>query len=61
MFSFILQEFKELEESAFKVLEVVEAAKASLAVKDEELTAIRSEFERKKKEVGLLAACMKSR
>lgn len=52
---FLLQEFKELEESAFKVLEVVEAAKTSLAAKDKELNLIRSEFDRKKKEVCLQA------
>ena len=45
------QEFKLLEDAAFKVLERVETTKAALAAKGEELAAIRSEYEQKKKEV----------
>lgn len=47
-----LQELKDLEEAALKVLEAVEATKEALAAKDVELTAIRTEFEQRKKEVG---------
>ena len=52
-----LQEFKSLEDAAFKVLEAVEATKAALAAKDVELTAIRAEFEQKKKEVSMALLC----
>jgi hypothetical protein len=47
-----LQEFKLLEDAAFKVLEAVEGIKAELAAKEVQLGAIRTEFEQKKKEVG---------
>ena len=47
-----LQEFKLLEDAAFKVLEAVEGTKAELAAKEVQLGAIRTEFEQKKKEVG---------
>ncbi|KAI3438320.1 hypothetical protein D9Q98_000754 [Chlorella vulgaris] len=49
-----MQEFKALEDAAFRVLEAVEATKASLAAKDTQLTAIRTEFEKKKAEVAII-------
>ena len=54
------QEFKLLEDAAFKVLERVETTKAALAAKGEELAAIRSEYEQKKKEVSTcLRVCVR--
>lgn len=50
-----LQEFKQLEDAAFRVLEAVERTKAELEAKGEELAAIRADFEEKKKEVGVKA------
>ncbi|EFN54921.1 hypothetical protein CHLNCDRAFT_134635 [Chlorella variabilis] len=48
------QELKDLEEAALKVLEAVEATKEALAAKDVELTAIRTEFEQRKKELSII-------
>lgn len=45
------QEFKQLEDAAFQVLEAVERTKAELEAKGGELAAIRADFEEKKKEV----------
>jgi hypothetical protein len=45
-------EVKAPEAARTAVLEAVEATKASLAAKDTQLTAIRTEFEKKKAEVG---------
>lgn len=46
------QEFKGLEEAAFKVLAAAERAKAALEAKGEELAGIRGEYEAKKKEAS---------
>ena len=49
-----LQEFKQLEDAAFKVLEAVERTKGELGAKEGTLAAIRAEFEQKKKEVAII-------
>lgn len=49
-----MQEFKQLEDAAFRVLEAVERTKAELEAKGEELAAIRADFEEKKKEVSII-------
>ncbi|KAL4452508.1 hypothetical protein ABPG75_008170 [Micractinium tetrahymenae] len=49
-----MQEFKQLEDAAFRVLEAVERTKAELEAKGGELAAIRADFEEKKKEVSII-------
>ncbi|GAB4818756.1 hypothetical protein N2152v2_005802 [Parachlorella kessleri] len=49
-----MKEFKGLEDAALKVLEAVRDTQQLLADKEEELNAIRAEFEQKQKEVGII-------
>lgn len=48
------EEFKALEDAAFKVLEVVRATSEVLAAKEAELAEIRSEFETRQREVSII-------
>lgn len=47
----MLQEFKQLEDAALRVLEAVKETQELLAAKEEELDDIRKDFEKKQKEV----------
>ncbi|KAK9829009.1 hypothetical protein WJX72_003379 [[Myrmecia] bisecta] len=48
------EQFKELEDAAFKVLQDVKQTEGLLAEKEEVLATIRAEFERKQKEVNII-------